>query len=578
MGEINLLIEGQTLKAKKDVLCEYSDYFRAMFSGSYIENEQNEIKIDVLDASSMQLILKYMEMGFIDLFEHSLATIGDLAVAANFLQITELIKQIEHTLDLQLKVSNWMEIQSIAENSSYTTLEQLSAAFALFTFNNMKPEYISSIQKLYWYLSHPYLDTGSELEVFKFGFQWMSQATEGLDSILLLLLCCLDLSRLTMNDLKEIRTLIIEYETSLAAKMVDCLLQVSSGGHELSTSTISNQKTVLTESFTERVYNEVMNLVKDSKHRKLKITPMVPVWIIKDSKPGLVPHVMFTYSEETGFEKWLEVAEKNLWGWNVIAWGLTKLVIVCGEYGRGTEMFFRDVKVYDTLKNEWTRHGVELPSRRHGGVAVVGDSLYIVGGVGGFRVVLDTAIVYDLKERSYRRIAKFLDTIQAPAVCDHENMVYAAGHKNIYRYEDKGDTDGWVNVVATEIRMSCMISFKNYIYCTQNYFSHLYRFRPGVDNKLELISYFTNPPAAICNLGNRLLVFTRTMCGQSDVLAVEQYTGDDLEEKPKVLWSQSDTTMKVNDVAGSCSLVLSIPPLCKDIPPYHKRYLARFNH
>lgn len=47
MQEVSLLIDNQVFKAKKDVLCEHSDYFRAMFSGNYVENEQEEIKIDV---------------------------------------------------------------------------------------------------------------------------------------------------------------------------------------------------------------------------------------------------------------------------------------------------------------------------------------------------------------------------------------------------------------------------------------------------------------------------------------------------------------------------------------------------
>lgn len=45
--EVTLLIENQRFTANKNVLCEYSDYFRAMFSGNYIENERQEIKIDV---------------------------------------------------------------------------------------------------------------------------------------------------------------------------------------------------------------------------------------------------------------------------------------------------------------------------------------------------------------------------------------------------------------------------------------------------------------------------------------------------------------------------------------------------
>ncbi|XP_026760722.2 kelch-like protein 4 [Galleria mellonella] len=576
MEEVSLVFEGEVFKARKDMLCEHSDYFRAMFSGSYVENEQQEIKIDVVDANSMKIILSYMEIRVIDLFEFSLSTLADLAVAANFLQITELITQIEHSLESQINISNWMEIMMIAENSLYVKLHQLSAAFGLLSFKNMQSEYVPSLHKLYWYLSHPYLDVSSELDVFKFGLEWISNNETGADA-LLITLCCLDIGKLKTNDLKEMKTLVKDYSDSLGAKVIDCLLELSSGEYGLCITAIENQKVVLCEMFTERVYNEVMNLVKDSRSRINTIEPIVPVWVVKDSKSDLVPHFLYKFSEEKGFEKWLEVAEKNLWGWHIVAWGLTKLIVICGEHGRGTGMFMRDVKVYDTLRKEWSWHGVELPARRHAGVAVVGDSMYIIGGVGGFRVVLDTAIIYDLKKKTFRNIAKLPDSIQNPAVCSHDNMVYAAGHKDIYRYEEQENTDSWVKIANGDVRMSYMISYKNYIYCMQNYFSHLHRFMPGVDEKLQLITYFSNPPSTACNLGNRLVVFTRTMCGLTDILTVEEYTGQSDEEKPKLIWSQSEPVMVVNDVAGSCSLVLSIPPLDVPTPSHHKRYLGRYN-
>lgn len=45
--DVKLLIGGQVFNVKKDMLCEYSDYFRAMFSGNYVEKEKQEITIDV---------------------------------------------------------------------------------------------------------------------------------------------------------------------------------------------------------------------------------------------------------------------------------------------------------------------------------------------------------------------------------------------------------------------------------------------------------------------------------------------------------------------------------------------------
>ncbi|XP_063831496.1 kelch-like protein 6 [Ostrinia nubilalis] len=573
--EVFLNIDNQLFKVKKNVLCEHSDYFRAMFSGNYVEKEKQEISIDVVDAESMKLILKYMEIGLIDLSEHSLTTVGELAVAANFLQITELIKQIEYCLDIQLSISNWMETMMIAERSSYAKLEQLSAAFGLLSFKAMKPDYVPSILKLYWYLSHPYLDARNELDVFKFGLKWIISNETGADA-LMIVLCCLDMTRLTTAEIEEMATLATDYANSLGNKVVDCLYDFSCRDLELSPPIVTEQKSYLLEMYSERVYNEVLSLVKQSRPRQHFYTPAVPILLVKDSKPEIAPHCMYTYTEEKGFEKWIEVAEKNLWGWNVVAWGPNKLVVVCGEHGRGTGMFMKAVKVYDTLRMEWTKHGVELPPRRHGGVAVVDDSLFIVGGVGGFRVVLDTGIIYDLNRRSYRKIAKLPDAIQSPAVCAHKNTAYAAGHKNIYRYEETGLSDRWFRVIQTDIRINCMISFKDYIYCTQNYFNHLNRFRPDVDSSLELITQFANPPATICNLGNRLLVFTMwTTCGQADVLAVEEFTGS--ADGPKVMWSQTDTAMKVNDVAGSCSLVLNMPPI--SLPPvqYHIRYLNQYS-
>lgn len=337
----------------------------------------------------MNIILRYMEIGLIDLSEYQLPAIGCLAVAANFLQITELIKQIEYCLDLQLSPSTWIETMMIAENAAYTKLEQTSASFGLLSFKTMMVKCIPSIEKLFWYLSHPYLDTSSELDVFKFGLQWVLCKETGADA-LLIILGCLDMKRLTIKDLEKIKNDLMkrDFVNSLANKVVECLLKVCEDSQNITQSVVISKKESLIEMFTERVYAEVVNLVRESKQRKLTYTPIVPVWMLKDSKLDFAPHFMYTFSEEMGFKRWLEVADKNLWGWTVVSWGANKLVIVGGEHGRGTGCFMRDVKVYDALRKEWISHGVQLPPRRHGGVAILGDNLFLIGGVGGFRLVI----------------------------------------------------------------------------------------------------------------------------------------------------------------------------------------------
>lgn len=324
-----------------------------------------------------------MELGLIDLSDYPLSTIGDIAFAANFLQITELMKQIHYCLGQQLSMANWIEIKGIAHNAPSINLEQEAVIFGLFAFKSMKPRYIPTIQQLFWYLSHPYLYTDSELHVFKFGLQWIEQQAMGADTILIIL-SCLDMSRITSEELHKIRDLLLAYANSLAEKVVDCLYKLVTD-FELTLPSIKVHKPVLCEMFTEKVYTEVLNLVSESIQRKLKLTPAVPMWSNKIMKTEKAQNFMNTFTEEDGFQNWVEITEKNLWGWNITNWTPTKLVMVCGEHGRGTGSFMRDVKVYDVHKEEWIRHGVELPVRRHAGVVIVEDTLFILGGVGAFR-------------------------------------------------------------------------------------------------------------------------------------------------------------------------------------------------
>ncbi|CAH2045810.1 unnamed protein product, partial [Iphiclides podalirius] len=191
-------------------------------------------------------------------------------------------------------------------------------------------------------------------------------------------------------------------------------------------------------------------------------------------------------------------------------------------------------------------------------------------------VILDTAIVYNLKERTFRKIARLPDAIQNPAVCCHENQIYMAGHKSIYRYEESENSEQWKPVARVDIRVTCMISHKEYIYCTQSYFTELYRFKPNVDSELKLMICFTNLPSGMCNLGGQLIALTENskVFKQTNILSLEEY--DDTEGKLRTLWTEMDTPMRVNEPAGCCLMMISLPPLEKSLSQYHKHYLMRY--
>ncbi|XP_037966814.2 kelch-like protein 30 [Plutella xylostella] len=561
MSKVTLIVDGQTFKARKDALCEFSDYFRAMFSGNYVENELREVQINVVDACSMKTIIKYIDNGLIDLTDYSLNEINDLAASANFLQITELLKQIECVLDLRLNVANCLHIMGMAEMASFPALKKLAASYALLQFKEMKAEYIPSLQSLHWYLSHSHLNTDCELSVFKMGLQWVIEAHRSADA-LLIVLGCLDIAALTVQELQEMQQLLKEYQYSLASKMVDCLHEIFVRFWDISTTDIVKNKQLLCELNTERVFTEVLNLVNSSMKRELKLVPCVSLTESTGChEKG--PQFIYTFDESTGFEKWLEIPEKNLWGWSVAAWGAHRLVVAGGEYGRGSGRFLRDVLVYDTLRARWSRLGARLPPRRHAGLAVRGDTLYMAGGVGSFRIVLSCAIAVDLEERSFRKLAALPDALQSPALCVHADTLYAGGHKHVYRLAERADGgERWEQAVESRaLRPSCLVPLGAHVYMAQSYCSHLLRFRPGEDKYVDTYKSFVNPVVAMCTDGKSVVAVCAAAAG-GELRAVERYEGGELR-RTRVLWTQPDqaSELTVSAVCGAVALALGAPPL-----------------
>ncbi|XP_075983230.1 kelch-like protein 15 isoform X2 [Anticarsia gemmatalis] len=590
-ADVMLLVEDKVFKTNKALLCEYSDYFRAMFSGNYIEKEKNKIRISVVSSGAMKIILEYMGRGFIDLKMYSMDELSELAESANFLQITELTKQIEYKLGYCLALNNWADTMTVAEKGSFPKLVEKVATYALYSFKEMKPEHIGSIQKLGWYLSHPYLRADTEIEVFEFGFEWVTLKQTGADS-LLYILGCLDMDKINKWELNTMKRLMKRHENSLAEKIIDCLHYIVTT-YKISAREIKKNKTAICEMFTERVYKEVLDLVTHSIKRLLEYKPFVTLnFTSEDPYTPTNPHCVYSF-DGNGFNKWVEVAEKNLWGWIVVPWGLTKLVVASGEHGRGTGSFWRGVNIYDLITNEWDHQRVQLPIRRHCGAVILGNEIFLVGGVASgdcapsrlsftpylvpepsrsSRVTLNSASAYDLNLRGLRSLARFPDYVQSPSLCAHKGHVYCAGHKNIYRFYD-GDKEDWHLMVETNIRPANLVSFKGHIYCSQNYFNHFYRFRPDVDSKLELVTCFSTPPAAIISLGNKLVAFTNASGTQAEMITVEEY---EYGSMPKVVWTEKTDQYSINAVAGAGVVVNTAPPVKPDLSPYLRRHLASY--
>lgn len=75
---------------------------------------------------------------------------------------------------------------------------------------------------------------------------------------------------------------------------------------------------------------------------------------------------------------------------------------------------------------------------------------------------------------------------------------------------------------------------------------------------------------------DRLIVFSRPLCGALEFISVEEYRGE-TDEKPKILMTKTTSPFTVNDVAGSCILVIDTPPLYNYVSQYHQKYLSTYS-
>lgn len=73
--------------------------------------------------------------------------------------------------------------------------------------------------------------------------------------------------------------------------------------------------------------------------------------------------------------------------------------------------------------------------------------------------------------------------------------------------------------------------------------------------------------------GNKLLAFESTDTIQLAKVNIEEYDEDSEDRVPKSIWCQENTPYMINDVAGSCAVVDSPPPLVTEISDYVKRRL-----
>lgn len=237
-------------------------------------------------------------------------------------------------------------------------------------------------------------------------------------------------------------------------------------------------------------------------------------------------------------------------GYKVVTKDL-KLYVIGGEYMMGYGDWNTSVWVYDTWKETWTfETSLPLP-RRHHSTCSVGNDVYIIGGVGRHRVMLDSVTRYNLVTKSWTACAPLPVPLYSSACCVFTEDIFLFGPQVLcYRQS----TDVWSvmnNIILPEnVAVATAMTYKNKIYLIGAGVPHVYCFEPHTEiTTIEYLGKFKTSGMNACIINDTIFTF-----GEEDgIRTVEEYKISSKEFA--VLWEEEEEgIINLNQGAGCFAL------------------------
>lgn len=222
-------------------------------------------------------------------------------------------------------------------------------------------------------------------------------------------------------------------------------------------------------------------------------------------------------------------------GYKVIIKDL-KMYVIGGEYMMGYGDWNTSVWVYDTWTETWTFE-TSLPSpRRHHSACSIGNDVYIIGGVGRHRVMLDTVAKYNLVTKSWTACALLPTPLYSPACCVFKEDIFLFGPQ-VLCYRQSVDVWSIMNDITLpeNIAVATAMAYKNKIYLIGAGVPKVYCFEPHTEiTTIEYLGKFKTSCMNACIIDDIIFTF-----GEEDgIRTVEEYKI--LSKEFAVLWEEEE--------------------------------------
>nr|CAD7393060.1 unnamed protein product [Timema cristinae] len=186
-----------------------------------------------------------------------------------------------------------------------------------------------------------------------------------------------------------------------------------------------------------------------------------------------------------------------------------ELFVTGGEYLLGHSNWNRSVWRYNVLREEW---GFEtsLPfHRRHHSVCVMGDDMYLIGGFGRHRIIMDTVEKYNTVTKIWSSCSSLPSPLYDVACIAHKEYLFVFGQQ-VHWYQPDQDSWNTSNIATPKkfLNFNCAMSHGHCIYLTGLFTTVLVKFIPFQDTSMESVGDFRFPTVNVCLVGDNIYNFS----------------------------------------------------------------------
>ncbi|XP_072366925.1 actin-binding protein IPP isoform X2 [Scyliorhinus torazame] len=171
--DVQLQVKEQLFSVHKLILAASSPYFAVLFAGGMQEASKDLIQIHGIEAETFRLLLEFIYTGIIDV---SIKNVQEVILAADMLQLTEIVNMCSDFLKGQVDPSNCVGIYQFAEQIACHDLIEFTESYIYVHFLEVcKTEEFMGLEKdvVVKILKNEELHIEDEYQVFTAAMEWV---------------------------------------------------------------------------------------------------------------------------------------------------------------------------------------------------------------------------------------------------------------------------------------------------------------------------------------------------------------------------------------------------------------------